>query len=218
MTSIKARGCTRRILEENETGKNTVHDPGSSEHNHRIPKPLGEAFLSLLERDQRRMLRICTRLESIADGLPGSGKLRRTAREIAFLDRAFDRHMFIHERFLFPLVRSLCDSRESFEPMLCQLEAEHATDQGLIFEITAAYAGAIGSTPRAVGVPLCTLGYLLRAFFENFRRHAAWEKMLLHPVVKNQFISETPKHQHDAVLRYSIGAGRSGRWFPAVVG
>jgi iron-sulfur cluster repair protein YtfE (RIC family) len=193
-----------------------VHGQRISEHNHKGLKPLGEAFLSLLEHDQTRMLRICARLEKIADGLPGSGRLRRTAREIAFLDQAFERHMFIQERFLFPLVRSLCDSRESIEPILRQLETEHATDQGLIIEITDAYAGAIGETRREAGVPLCTLGYLLRAFFENFRRHAAWEKMLLHPIVRDQFVAETPRHRHDAVLRYSMGERNESR-FPAVV-
>ncbi len=161
---------------------------------------MGEAFLTLLERDQMRLLRLCTALEKIADGLPGSGKHDKTAKVLAFLDKAFARHVFIHEKCLFPLIRSLEDKREPVELVLQQLEFEHAADHELIVEITSAF---MGSANR--GVEAQMLGYLLRAFFENYRRHCFWERNILYPIVRKHLVNGTPRKQHDAMLRLSMG-------------
>ena len=96
------------------------------------PQPLGEAFLTLLERDQMRLLRICAALEKIADGLPGTGHQKKTGKVLAFLDKAFSRHVFLHEKWLFPLIRSLEEENRPLEHMLRELEFEHAADRGLI--------------------------------------------------------------------------------------
>jgi iron-sulfur cluster repair protein YtfE (RIC family) len=159
---------------------------------------LGEAFLSLLERDQMRLLRLCTALEKIADGLPGSGQHDKTAKVLAFLDKAFARHVFIHEKCVFPLVRSLEEKREPVELILSQLEFEHAADHGLIVEIASAFMGGAGLEAQA-------LGYLLRGFFENYRRHCAWERNALYPIVRKHLVSVAPRKRHNALLLLSMG-------------
>ena len=101
-------------------------------------QPLGAAFVGMLERDQRRLLRLCGTLESVADGLPESLGHARTVRVFSFLNRAYERHIFLHEKCLFPLMRSIA-GKASMEPVLSQLEFEHASDHGLVLEITSAF-------------------------------------------------------------------------------
>ncbi len=165
---------------------------------------MAEAFLTLLERDQKRLLRLCATLEKIADGLPGTGHQARTGKVLAFLDKAFARHVFLHEKCLFPLIRSLEEKNEPVELMLRELEFEHSADRGLIVEILSAY---MGRNSRNAGLE--ALGYLLRSFFENYRRHSAWERTTLYPIVRRHLVSGTPRKQHDALLRASMGANVS---------
>ena len=173
------------------------------------PQPLGEAFLTLLERDQMRLLRICAALEKIADGLPGTGHQKKTGRVLAFLDKAFSRHVFLHEKCLFPLIRSLEEKNAPLELMLRELEFEHAADRGLIVEILSAFM----SDSRNTGPD--ALGYLLRSFFENYRRHAAWERAALYPIVRKH-LAGGPRKQHDALLRASMGPSVSDAILRAV--
>jgi iron-sulfur cluster repair protein YtfE (RIC family) len=167
-------------------------------------EPLGEAFLALLERDQMRLLRLCGALEKIADELPAAGRCHKTARTLAFLDRAFARHVFLHEKCLFPLIRSLEEKKERVESVLQQLEFEHAADHGLVVEIASAFMGACASQVQSEAQ---ALGYLLRAFFENYRRHCVWERAVLYPIARKLLVNGAVRDQHDAMLRVSIGLG-----------
>ncbi|MGO8951861.1 MAG: hemerythrin domain-containing protein [Rhodomicrobium sp.] len=157
----------------------------------------------MVERDQQRLLRLCATLERIADGLPESRFHAKTVRPLSFLNKAFERHIFLHEKCLFPLIRSLSGSRESVAPVLAQLEFEHASDHGLVLEITSAFLnGCSGET----GIDVHVLGFLLRSFFENYRRHHAWEKSILYPIAR-QLMDGTIAGRHDAILRMSLGLG-----------
>ncbi len=168
-------------------------------------QPLGEAFLALLERDQMRLLRLCAALETIADGLPGARHLRKTAKVLAFLDKAFARHVFLHEKCLFPLVRSLvAEKKGQVEHVLRQLEFEHAADRGLVVEIASAF---MGSREERAEPEAQSLGYLLRAFFESYRRHCVWERTILYPVARKLLVNGAARGQHEALLRASVGLG-----------
>jgi iron-sulfur cluster repair protein YtfE (RIC family) len=153
----------------------------------RRPQLQGEAFMALLERDQRRLLRLCIALEKIADGLPASGQRCGTARILPFLDQAFTMHVLIHDKCLFPMVRSLAETSDGVELILRQLEFEHASDHGLIVEICSVFAG---EACNKGGVETQILGYLLRAFFENYRRHCAWESNVLYPIARKFLVTE----------------------------
>ncbi len=164
-------------------------------------QPLGESFLAMLERDQRRLLRLCATLERIADGLPENRSDAKTARLLSFLSKAFERHIFLHEKCLFPLIRSLSGARELIGPVLAQLEFEHASDHGLVLEITSAF---LNGSSAETGVDVHVLGFLLRSFFENYRRHHAWENAILYPIAR-QLMDGTIGGRHDAILRVSLG-------------
>jgi hypothetical protein len=177
----------------------TVNEHSGAYASHR-PQRLGEAFLTLLERDQKRLLRLCAALEKIADGLPATGHQVRTGKVLAFLDKAFARHIFLHDKCLFPLVRSLEEKNEPIELMLRELAFEHSADRGLILEILSVFMGR-----DSHNAGLEALGYLLRSFFENYRRHSAWERATLYPLVRARLAGNTPRKQHDALLRASMG-------------
>ncbi len=172
-----------------------------TEHKAGRLQPLGESFLAMLERDQRRLLRLCVALESIADGLPESRLHAKTARLLSFLNKAFERHIFLHEKCLFPLIRSLSGAKESIGPVLTELEFEHASDHCLVLEITSAFLNG-SSGKKAIDIHV--LGFLLRSFFENYRRHHAWEKSILYPIAW-QLMDGTVAGRHDALLRVSLG-------------
>ena len=199
----KGFGNERKVVE-----KVTQHFGSRASHR---PQPLGEAFLTLLERDQMRQLRLCAALEKIADGLPATSHQKKTGKVLAFLDKAFSRHVFLNEKCLFPLIRSLEEKNETIEIMLRELEFEHSADRGLIVEILSAF---MGRDARNAGSE--ALGYLLRSFFENYRRHAAWERTALYPIVRKHLTGGTPRKQHDELLRASMGPNVSDAILRAV--
>jgi hemerythrin-like domain-containing protein len=169
------------------------------EHPPAIMQPLGEKFVAALERDQKRLMRLCAMLEKVADGLPASCQHRNVPRLLAFLTKAYERHVFLHEKCLFPLLRSLASHEAALEPFLLQLELEHATDHALILEITSAYLNGPGHSRTEM------LGYLLRSFFENCRRHQSWELQAVYPIARKNFAGGGIAAQHSALLRLSLG-------------
>ena len=167
-------------------------------------QPLGESFLAVLERDRRRLTRLCAALETLADGLPGDCTSRKTARLISFMDKAYDRHIFLHEKCLFPIIRSLSGTKPSVEPILKQLEYEHASDHGLVHEITSAFENAPDCGSKT---DVCVFGFSLRSFFENCRRHLAWEVTILYPIAHGLLANGPTAAHHAALLRMSLGLG-----------
>ena len=149
-------------------------DETVNQHIGHKPQPVGEAFLTLLERDHMRLLRLCAGLEKIADGLPGTGHQIRTGKVLSFLDKAFARHLFLHEKCLFPLVRSLEEKNEPVEVMLRELEFEHSADRGLIVEILSAYMGR-DSRNAVASCERCTpsLRYTCCRWFSTVRTDTA---------------------------------------------
>src|SRR5579883_564085 len=75
----------------------------------------GHSLLAVLDAEHRRLLRLCEKLEHITDELPGSARSRGTAKTIMVLDRAFSRHIFLHEKCLFPLLRSMSERSNAVE-------------------------------------------------------------------------------------------------------
>ncbi len=167
-------------------------------------QPLGQAFLVMLERDHRRLMRLCAALEKLADELPASCLSTRTARLIAFMDKAYDKHIFLQEKCLFPLVRSIAGAKAVIEPVLAQLEYEHASDHGSVHEIMSAFLNGCSSQTNS---DACVLGFSLRSFFENCRRHLAWETSILHPIAHDLLMDGTAAAHHGALLRMSLGLG-----------
>ena len=191
MLSLRAGDESRRVVADT-AGKIWVQADGL--------QPLGEAFLVMVERDRRRLLRLCAALEKLADGLPRSCLGGRTARLLSFLNKAYDRHIFLYEKCLFPLVRSIGGPKVAIAPILAQLEYEHASDLGSVHEIKSAFL-----TGSCSQFDTCVLGFSLRSFFESCRRHLAWEANILGPIVHDLLKDGTAAAHHGALLRMSLG-------------
>jgi hemerythrin-like domain-containing protein len=136
--------------------------------------------LALLEEDHALQLELCDLLESLADSLPGLdwGIARSAA---AILRQGFKPHLQLEEEMLFPLLRRRASEGSPLEPIMQQLEAEHAADAGFAQELAdelllSADTGLVRNAEM--------LGYMLRGFFEHQRRHIEWESRVLLPLAR----------------------------------
>ena len=124
----------------------------------------------------RAKLELCDMLESIADSLPGRIDrhlcLRLGAGMLPLLRGA---HAY-EEEVLFPAFLARGGGDES----LRRLRAEHVEDESLAEELTETLLrighGGDAANPEA-------LGFMLRAFFETTRRHVAFEREHVLPLI-----------------------------------
>lgn len=134
-----------------------------------------------LEAHIRAQENLCARLEALADGLPD--KIDRQiclhlARQIgAVVKKA---HRF-EEGLLFPLLRGRAIGDESLAQTLTRLQYEHFEDEAYADELAEALTGFVTGSGRPNAE---TLGYMLRGFFEAMRRHLAFEREHLLPLLR----------------------------------
>lgn len=151
--------------------------------------------IAILEKEQEEYLKLCVALEEIADALPGNVDYATAEVAATMLRDGFACHIAAHQEFLFPLLRSRAKDIASVEVFLTQLEYEHAVDQGLAVEVSEALGELVehrnSANPDMVG-------YLLRCFFEGYRRHCAWERHVLFNICRE---SLTAQDQIDLTLR-----------------
>lgn len=138
---------------------------------------LAETFRSLLDEQER----FCDQLEAIADALPAGvchmtcARLARTATSLVRAAHHFE------ESRIFPLLSARPDIDDKLVQSLGRLEWEHIEDEGYADEIAEALTGLSGK-PRPDKAD--SLGYMLRGFFESMRRHIAFEREYLLPIVQ----------------------------------
>ena len=147
------------------------------------------------------MLELCSKLEDVADHIPASVYCGKAAELVNLAGKALHRHIFLHESCLFPIIRDCGDAANAAEAALRQFEFEHASEQGLIVEIseTLTQAAANGARLNAE-----CLGHLLRNFFEGYKRHAMWECLILFPIVRMPYIGEALQLRSDVLTRLEL--------------
>lgn len=130
---------------------------------------------------------LCDALERIADGLPDEADRRLCAQSAATLSDDIPLHHRDEEEGLFPLLRQRALPEDQIGETLDRLASEHAADTDFATEIAEALEGlARGekhSNPDMVG-------YMLRGFFERYRRHVRWENALIMPVARARLGSD----------------------------
>ncbi len=140
-----------------------VHHPGNA--------------LALIREEQSHHVLLCSVLEAIADGLPGDVDVNLARYAVPLLTDSVQRHVSLQENCLFPVLRTSPGlSGENVEDVLEQLAHEHAEDQSLALEIADTLTEFLEDR---TALNAETVGYLLRCFFEGYRRHAAWERLVL---------------------------------------
>ncbi|WP_158215740.1 hemerythrin domain-containing protein [Notoacmeibacter marinus] len=130
---------------------------------------------------QHRLLELlCDNLELVADELAGEPN-RQTYLHIArALPAAIaDAHRF-EERHVFPLWRRVSPDHEE---TLARLGLEHVADESYADELAEALRDHVAGRGR---LDAEALGYMLRGFFEGLRRHLAFERDHLIPILRQE--------------------------------
>jgi len=143
--------------------------------------------ITIIESVHAQHAALCDTLEEIADSLPGAVDASQCASEIHILSRELPLHHKDEEEGLFLLLRKRAKKGSSIEDHLEQLTQEHATDESSAFDIAETLEQlAHGETPENPNM----IGYMLRSFFENYRRHLHWENTVLLPMAR-KFLTKT---------------------------
>jgi len=126
-------------------------------------------------------IEMCDAMERIADGLPDEVDPRLCARVASCLEYDLPLHHHDEEHALFPLLRSRALREDGLDTILERLVAEHSSDNDFASEIAEALE-ALGQGGRPGNPEM--LGYMLRGFFERYRRHIHWESTLVMPLAR----------------------------------
>ena len=126
---------------------------------------------------------LCTALERIADKLPDEADMlicRYVAKSITSVVRRA--HEF-EENELFPALQAALPGNSLLQESLVKLSAEHTEDLSFAEEIEDVLT-TFADDPHRVNAE--TLGYMLRGFFESLRRHVAFEREMLLPLLTSR--------------------------------
>ena len=137
--------------------------------------------LDVLAHDHAVQEQLCDAMERIADGLPDDVDRRLCAQVASLLQYDLPLHHQDEEAGLFPLLRSRALPTDGIEEILDRLTDEHVTDTDYASEVSEALdiLSEGGSVANAEMV-----GYMLRGFFERYRRHVHWENTLVMPLAR----------------------------------
>ncbi len=137
--------------------------------------------IGFLELAHRRQAGLCDALETIADALPDKVDRALCASVAGQLAVQIPRHHRDEEDGLFPLLEARARAGDNLKAHLSVLRLEHATDEAYAEELKdVLVALAKGEPPGNPDM----IGYMLRGFFENYRRHLNWENLVLLPLAR----------------------------------
>ncbi len=125
---------------------------------------------------------LCCQLEHIADGLPDNVDRQEclyVARSVVPMVKLS--HDF-EESILFPLLKEKCGESEQLNQTLDRLQAEHWEDESYASEV---HHGLISFASGHSDVNVDSLAYMLRGFFEGMRRHLAFEREHVLPLLQS---------------------------------
>lgn len=152
--------------------------------------------LDALERDHALQMGLCDILEEIADSLPSDINRSRCREAASALRQELPLHHLDEEQGLFPLLRRRAAQSDQFAAIMARLSSEHAADEGFAEELTEELErlgdGFNPTNPEA-------LGYMLRGFFESYRRHIHWENEILLPLAR-ETLTETDLDELSRVM------------------
>ncbi len=137
----------------------------------------GWSLAAEFERGLDQQDRLCRELEDMADRLPGRLDTHQAVLTVGRLRVGLRRAHLFEETLVFP---SLAAARRDLGPVLERLVSEHAEDEDHASDLEDALAtfGASGE-----GVHAERLGYMMRGLFVALRRHVAFERDHLMPLL-----------------------------------
>ncbi|MFM8748344.1 MAG: hemerythrin domain-containing protein [Aestuariivirga sp.] len=143
--------------------------------------PLARNPLDVLASAHALQSEMCDAMERIADGLPDEVDRRLCARVASCLQFDLPLHHHDEEACLFPILRNRALPEDRVDKVIERLASEHESDNDFASEISEALELlAQGGRPDNPDM----LGYMLRGFFERYRRHMLWENALVLPLAR----------------------------------
>ncbi len=132
-------------------------------------------------------VQMCDAMERIADGLPDDIDRRLCAQVAACLQFDLPLHHYDEESSLFPLLKMRALPDDGLEGILDRLASEHSSDTDFASEIAESLE-VLGQGKKSPNPDM--LGYMLRGFFERYRRHVQWENALVMPLARIRLTAE----------------------------
>lgn len=160
-----------------------MSDRGASEK----LSPLARNPLDMIASAHALQEQMCDAMERIADGLPDEVDRRLCAQVASCLQFDLPLHHHDEEEGLFPLLRKRATPEDGVDKILERLTAEHSSDNDFASEIAEALE-TLGQGGRPANPEM--LGYMLRGFFERYRRHVHWENQLVMPLARLRLTRE----------------------------
>ena len=137
--------------------------------------------LDLIAHDHALQMQLCDMLEHIADGLPDDIDRRQCREAASALKFDIPLHHRDEELCLFPLLLERGAGAGSLAEVFERLADEHVKDESFATELIESLEDlAQGGTAPNPDM----LGYMLRGFFEGYRRHIHWENTLVLPAAR----------------------------------
>jgi hemerythrin-like domain-containing protein len=143
--------------------------------------PFARNPLDVIASAHAMQVQMCDAMERIADGLPDEVDRRLCAQVASCLEFDLPLHHHDEEFALFPLLRRRALPEDGLDSILDRLAAEHSSDNDFASEIAEALE-TLGQGVRPQNPEM--LGYMLRGFFERYRRHVQWENTLVMPLAR----------------------------------
>lgn len=141
----------------------------------------GRNPLDMIAHAHAVQVQMCDAMERIADGLPDDVDRRLCAQVASCLQFDLPLHHHDEETALFPLLRERALPQDGLNEILDRLASEHSSDTDFASEIAESLE-LLGQGRRDANPDM--LGYMLRGFFERYRRHVHWENTLVMPVAR----------------------------------
>src|SRR5262245_59035111 len=142
--------------------------------------------LDLIEHEHLIQAQLCDSLERIADDLPDNVDRRLCIKVIDSLRFEMPLHHRDEELGLFPLIEKRAQPDDNIHDILARLALEHATDESFASELLESLEG-LGEGKKLKNPDM--VGYMLRSFFECYRRHILWENAIVLPLARARLTS-----------------------------
>jgi hypothetical protein len=143
--------------------------------------PAMEESLLLVTQSHARQIALCEDLETIADGLPGNVNRQLCLHLARVVCPTIAAAHEVEERVLFPSVQTLSAALPDLDATIERLRWEHFEDMCFAEELHDALLSIGRGEPKMTAD---AAGYMLRGFFEGVRRHVAFEREMLAPLMK----------------------------------
>ncbi len=171
---------------------------GSEEHNPHAAWLRRDA-LDVIEHEHHVQARLCDCLERIADGLPNDVDPKLCAYVVNALRHEIPLHHRDEEDGLFPLIEKRAKTGDNIHEILARLALEHATDESFAAELFESLE-ILGAGERVKNPDM--VGYMLRSFFESYRRHIHWENTVVLPLARARLTREDIVELERAMARH----------------